>query len=306
MTHSAAPEEEIFDYNGHRLKVVSGEVYRCVGQDWKPEMTMTAEWFKDFRFDRSSDGCFLRHVRRNYSKRLLTQFSSGFERDDFFDLFNADRWSHFTVMSPHAETVEKYVELRRRMLKTRKAQFVDNRIDIETKNTHSGSRALRLYAVRPAPHMVTSKTYIEKDNLCFGKGDDVWISGWLLIESGMPATLIDIETPQFRETPGMRVIIVERGFAAVELKWLNKIQYRQDLVAVPSGRWFELKLHLHLSNRDDGLIELWQDGVKIISTSGQTLPTYDSVYWMLEYGITATPRDTVVLADDLVISDHPL
>ena len=64
-------------------------------------------------------------------------------------------------------------------------------------------------------------------------------------------------------------------------------------------------MHLTL-DAQEGTIEIWQDDVKIIDTTGQTLPEADSLLNALEVGITATSEETVLYVDDVVISHQPL
>ncbi len=69
-------------------------------------------------------------------------------------------------------------------------------------------------------------------------------------------------------------------------------------------KWFQLRVHYKLSNHEDGIIQMWQDGVKILDTTGQTLPTADSIYYAMQVGITATPLETVLYVDDVVVGDR--
>ena len=66
-------------------------------------------------------------------------------------------------------------------------------------------------------------------------------------------------------------------------------------------------MHLYLSPNSDGLTEVWQDGVKIITKAGQTLPS-GLVYDWIEVGTTAnlSGQAQVIYLDDLVISKDPI
>ena len=99
---------------------------------------------------------------------------------------------------------------------------------------------------------------IEKKTLCFAKGDHIWFSAWYYLKKGMPSTLFDFETRRFKGGPGMRLIIRRNKYATMELKFADKPQYGQFEVPLPRQRWFNLKVHLVLTNHDDGIIELWQ------------------------------------------------
>lgn len=208
------------------------------------------------------------------------------------------------MLSPNANSVKKYVQLNKRILQG--GEFLDNRIDLEMDNVHSDRRALRFYAVPPGPGMSTTKSLVEKTNLCFAKGDNIWFSGWLYLKAGVPATLVDFETRRLWGGPGIRLFIRNKKYASMELKFANKPQYNQTKVRFPVQRWVHVKLHLRLSNHDDGLIEMWQDGIKILSMNGQTLPTHDTVYNAMQVGITATSMKTELIVDDIAVSDKPL
>ena len=72
-----------------------------------------------------------------------------------------------------------------------------------------------------------------------------------------------------------------------------------------SGRWVEVRLHLRLSDQPDGVVELWQDGVKVVDARGQTLPLAGTIYDDLEVGISAHsfgPGTAVLYVDDVAIS----
>ena len=107
---------------------------------------------------------------------------------------------------------------------------------------------------------------------------------------------------RFEGAPGIRLFVQREKFATLELKFADKPMYSQLEVPLPRQKWFNLKGHLYLSNKDDGIIEMWQDGVKILSTTGKTLPTHNSFYNSLEIGITASPRETTMLLDDVIVS----
>ena len=85
---------------------------------------------------------------------------------------------------------------------------------------------------------------------------------------------------------------------------MDKPVVKQTQTPLPIGRWFELKMHLGLSSQENGVIEFWQEGRKIIDARGRTLPTSDSVLNVFQIGITATAQETVLLLDDVVISNR--
>ena len=80
-------------------------------------------------------------------------------------------------------------------------------------------------------------------------------------------------------------------------------------MAFPVGRWVNVRMHLRLSERADGRVELWQDGRKIIESEGPTLPLAGAIYDELEVGISAHsigPGSVTLFVDDLMISADPI
>lgn len=59
-------------------------------------------------------------------------------------------------------------------------------------------------------------------------------------------------------------------------------------IPIVQNEWFTLKVHLKYSNEDDGVIEIWQNGASIISTTGINLPTSNSIQNVLEIGVSAS------------------
>lgn len=295
-------DEDIVTVKGVRMKIIDGDVYTCRRGQWVFRKSLKREDFKKYQVTKTADSCTVSNTKTKKTKPLTKNFSSSFEVSKFLDLFSTDDWTHFTLKSPKADSIKEYVELRNAIFKGGK--FLDNRIDMESTNVHSGQTALRLYAVKPKT--VASKSLVINENICFAKGDDLWFTGWFYLEKGTPSTLFDFENRRLLESPGIRLFIRKDQYAAVELKFAHKPQYNQFNIKLPRQKWFNLKLHLKLSNHADGVIELWQDGAKILDTTGQTLPTHDSILTSMQVGITATDQETVLLVDDVAISDKPL
>jgi hypothetical protein len=70
-----------------------------------------------------------------------------------------------------------------------------------------------------------------------------------------------------------------------------------------------LRVHLFLSEKSDGVMEVWQDDTKVIDAHGQTLPTAKTIYDRLEVGLTAngsTEHAHTLYVDDVSISNRPL
>ena len=241
-------------------------------------------------------------------------FAEGFEGADLTaDLIGLDRgWTTFTLQSPLAPSIPKYNQIRNRILRDG-ADFLDNRVEPSSEVVHSGNKALKCYSMPPSPQMTTAKASLSTTLLYFTKGDDVWFSGWYHVaEGGMPFTVMDLECTHFKEHPGMRIMVGQDGYVRFELKWAKKPTYRQPRekrVLFPTGRWVHLKSRLKLSETTDGVIQLWQDGVKLIDEHGQTLPLANAIYDSLEIGISAHsfgPDAATLFVDDIVISEKPL
>ena len=131
------------------------------------------------------------------------------------------------------------------------------------------------------------------------------------MDSGMPFTVLDLETTWIAEHPGMRIVIVDGKYASLQLKAAGHAYYRQEKgkeVLFPKGQWVNLKVHLKLTEKDDGVIELWQDGQQILDTHGQTLVLAHAIYNSFEIGISAyneKEKAATLYVDDVSISDQP-
>ena len=229
------------------------------------------------------------------------------------DLISPQRgWTEFVLQSPKAPSVNDYVRLRKRIL-SGQSGFLDNRLELSGEVVHGGKGALKLCSEAPARDMICAKAFIGTELLHFVKGDDVWLSGWFYVPEGsaMPFTVMDLKTTWIKQYPGMRIMISGGQYAGYELKWGGKPKYYQPRgkeVPFPVAKWVCLKAHLKLSDKDDGVIELWQDGMKIVDARGQTLPLANSVYNYLEVGITAhstRPQPATLYVDDVSIADQP-
>ena len=303
-TEVAQPDEDILTLDGKRYKIVAGVVYLCKKSKWVFSYSMITRFGNIYDIRKSGDDCEVTVTQTGKKYPLPRHFSSGFEVPNFRALFNTG-WNVTSLLSPKANTPRKYSDLHSSLMKGGK--FLDNRMDLDKKNVYAGKKSLRFHAVNPDQSTQrVSKSLIEKKDLCFGKGDHIWYSAWYYLEKGMPTTLVDFETGRFKGGPGMRLIIRRNKYATMELKFADKPQYNQFKVPLPIQKWFNVKVHLLLSNNDDGVIEMWQDGKKILSTKGKTLPTHDTIYNMLQVGITAARHETTLLVDDVIVSNKPL
>ncbi len=195
------------------------------------------------------------------------------------------------------------------------AQPSANSVELSTQIVHSGTNALKLVAA-PYDGRTASKADIEREQLHFAKGDEVWSSVcYYLVGEDDPQLIFlwDLETTQYGKSPGRRLYLQNGGYLASDLgKWWSGKTFRQikgQEAKFPHDRWVKVKVHLVLSERNDGVMEVWQDGVKVIDARGQTLPTARAVYNRLQVGITANGNrqfSHTLYVDDVVISNQPL
>ncbi len=238
-------------------------------------------------------------------------FSEDFDRyTGFTDLFVKSLtdpnlfWTGFTLQSPAAPEIADYVALRKCIL-AGTCSFIDNRIEIAPDPVDASNNVLKFTSVPPTSEMITAKASIESLVTFFTKGSELWFQADYYIENGMPFSLVDFENAYFYLRPGPRVVI-RNNKLNIENKFGAKINYSHDVdITLPQQQWFTVTVHLKFSNSDDGMIQLWQDGTLLISTTGITLPTSNSVQSVLEVGITATPVGSVLYLDNLRISETP-
>ena len=240
-------------------------------------------------------------VKNNFTENMQTY-------SDFREMFLKSitdtnlYWNTFTIQSPAARSVNDYVALRSCILKNT-CTFLDNKIELSSDPLDPSNKVLKFTSVAPSSNMVTAKASIESLICYYDKGSDLWFQSNYFIESGQPFSIVDFENSYFDERPGPRVVL-RNNIISLENKFGSKKEYFQlSPIKVPANKWFTLKVHLKFSNTDNGIIELWQDGIKIISATGINLPSSNSIQNSIEVGITATSLSTVLLVDNILISD---
>lgn len=261
----------------------------------------------------------------NYTRILSTDYlktSQGLlpVRDRFLDPFqrysgladlflrsvhDTDRfWNSLTLQGPASPTVPEYVALRKCLLDGTCA-FRDNRVDLVADPLDASNRVARFTAVAPIGGMVTSKASIESSMAHFADGDDLWYRARYLFSDSLPYSIADFESQWFWEFPGPRIVF-DQGALAIEGKFGAKQKFLQpNPVPVPRRQWVSVAVHFHF-DPIAGSIELWQDGVQVLSTVGPTLPLSFAIQTNLEVGITATDRASVVYMDDVQLSKQPI
>jgi hypothetical protein len=188
-----------------------------------------------------------------------------------------------------------------------------NQLQISTEIRHSGNRALKFVAA-PYDGVTASKADIQLGGLPFTRGSEVWFSGWYFLAGGSDAGLTflwDLEASGKWQSPGRRLFLQEDECLASDLgKWWGSKTVRQAGgrgIKFPKDQWVQLRVHLVLSERDDeGLIEVWQDGVKVLDAQAQTLPTAKTVYDRLQVGLTANgnrSHSQTLYLDDVILSN---
>lgn len=241
---------------------------------------------------------------------IKNAYIENFETAQFVELFASNIadpklfWTNFTLQGPMAKTVNEYVALSMCILDN-SCDFLDNTIALVQDPENNSNQVIEFSGVAPSTDMVTSKCSLTSVLGYFKKDTDLWYEAKYYIKSGMPYSIVDFENAYFEGSPGPRVVIRDNRLE-VENKFGAKQRFTADATTeVPMNQWFTVKVHLGFSNTDNGVIELWQDGVELISTTGINLPTSNSLQNVLEVGISATQQETVLLMDDLRISDTP-
>ncbi|MFS4467147.1 heparin lyase I family protein [Maribacter sp. 2210JD10-5] len=262
--------------------------------------------FEDDNYSTTNDGIFIKEGSDLIP--VKNNFQEDFEVAEFTDLFSSDAnnedffWTNFTLQSPLAKEVADYVALSKCILEGF-CDFRDNRMDIIADPTNPENQVLKFTAVKPTSDMVTSKSSLGTVLNFFKKTDEVWFQADYFIEEGMPYSIVDFENSYFEGAPGPRVVIRENKLV-VENKFGNKaIFFGTSDRTVPVGEWFTVKVYLKYSNEADGVVEIYQDGERLFRTIGINLPTANAIQNILEVGISATDEETVLLMDNIRISD---
>ncbi len=217
-------------------------------------------------------------------------------------------WTDITLQSPLAPTISDYVNLRKCIFNST-CTFLDNRIELAKDPVNPANQVMKFHAVAPSPAMITSKASMESTLTFFRKRDDVWFEGKYFIvgtASQMPYSLVDFENKWFSSSPGPRVVIIDNRIA-VENKFGIKTLYKQpssNAIKLPTGQWVTIKVHIKYDDANAGVVEVWQDGIRIINATGTTLPTSNSIQTNVEIGITATSVAVDMFVDDIRISDR--
>ena len=318
---SALPDKEVEltrVLEGITFKVMlDGKVYRVDEETglWHYHDTVYDPVAMEAAYQREGDIVYRHDPESGQRFAVRRQFREDFEglpigSAGLRSLIGPDRgWGSVTLQSPRSPSVEDYVDLRTRIL-DQSADFADAVVAPNRQRFHSGSTSLLCRAPPRPSHMITCKSSLSTPLICFRKGDDFWFQAWFYCESSRPSSLMDLECEWLQHHGGIRAFLDEKGFLLVELKALNKPKYRQPVdsaVLFPLNEWTEVRIHLYLSDDDQGRIQLWQNSQLLIDASGPTLPLPRVIYSSLEIGISSHSygdREAVLWVDDVVVSDQ--
>jgi hypothetical protein len=298
----AAPDLT-FEEGGETYVIAGGNAYRVrpdgrrefLERLYDPDFFAKNYTVRDgqvFQVDRDSGRLY--PVSRNFSEDFERAASTD-------DLLTPSRWHYSTTDPKRADQEGNYYNL-------------GNRITVSRDVVHGGNASARFHA-RPSSR-IASKSSLSRNIMYFKKGDHVYFSGWFFIEDtptiydGGGVTLVDLESG-FMQSVGLRIIFRSNDSLGFELE-LPKTQFRQDRgseVKFPTGRWVHVEFHAFLSD-EDGLVQIWQDGQKVLDKPGRTLPLPEAIYDRFEVGVSALARgsqyEKVLYVDDIVISDSPI
>ncbi|MBP9222177.1 MAG: heparin lyase I family protein, partial [Chitinophagales bacterium] len=180
----------------------------------------------------------------------------------------------------------------------------NNIILVDTSKFHSGNRSLKFIAARSTNELL-SKCSIAKQNMAFWEGETVRLSGWYFIEGTNALDwlfLFDLEEQTaIGAGPGMRLALVNNQLL-VEYKFYESsiLQPIGQEIDFPRNEWVEIVWEVKLSQKNEGTVKLWQNGILIIDTkNNRTLPKdllysqqgTKGMYSSVEIGITANSKD---------------
>ncbi|TMM57980.1 hypothetical protein FEE95_00700 [Maribacter algarum] len=299
--------DNFIDENGNDLYIYEdGKVYLGSDNACEFQLQYFDPNFESDNYTTDASGTFIKDG--SVLIPIKNSFAEDFEKSKFIDVFATDLsdanlfWTGFTLQSPQTKTVPEYVALSKCILEET-CDFLDNSITIVEDPENSTNKVVEFNSVAPTADMVVSKCSMQSVLSYSKKSDDLWFEADYYIKSGMPYSLVDFENSYFEGSPGPRVVI-RNNKLELENKFGAKLRFESNSATiVPEGEWFKVKVHLKFSDAEDGVLELWQDDVEIISATGISLPTSNSIQNILEVGISATIQNTVLLVDNVKISN---
>lgn len=293
---------QIYKEDGKTYYLVDGVIYELQGSTLKFTDNLYDPDFYKKNYVKEGGAIYQIDPKDGALYKVVTHFEEGFENAATLkDLFGENRWHNSNVDPDYEGEPQNYYK-------------IGNRVEISHSVVRTGRGSLRAYA---KPWKDVSKASIGRGIIYFEKGDDFYFSGWFYMEDtpsiydGGGMTLFDLES-NWMKSAGIRSIFKSGDALAIELKFFGKKTFRQEKgkeIAFPIGKWVHIETHIYLSD-ENGLVELWQDGVKIVDETGQTLPLKNTVLDKFEVGISAivagAKYEKVLYIDDVVISDRPI
>ncbi|MDN5205456.1 heparin lyase I family protein [Fulvivirgaceae bacterium BMA10] len=300
-TFTSPDGQEIFIYENGELFISDGSACTFAMQYFDPDFFDNHYVINHSGTFLISDGGELFPAKSNYTEN----FEDYTSLPELFisSITDTERyWTNFTLQSPATPDESDYIALNKCII-DETCTFIDNRIELADDPANASNQVLKFTCVPPSADMITAKCSITSTLNFYRNGSEVWFEADFFIESGAPFSIIDFENAYFHQSPGPRVVIRD-GKLELENKFGSKLNYANNSeISIPQNQWFTLKVHLKYSTDNDGIIELWQDGTPIISTTGINLPTSNSIQNVLETGVTASSEGCVLYLDNMRISE---
>jgi len=223
-----------------------------------------------------------------------------FYKDDF------ESYTNLSELLPENDLLWSYSQLTR----------AENFITIDSTKAHSGNKSLK-FTAKKSDASGASKASIAKQKMAFWDGETVRMSAWYFIEGTNELEwlfLLDLEEQAtIGAGPGMRLALVDNQLR-IEYKFNEKdiIQPPEQAIEFPRNEWVELIWEVKLSQKKNGSVRLWQNGVLIIDSKGNRTSPRDLLYFQqgtkgmyssCELGITANSKsnDLTLWVDDFKI-----
>lgn len=191
-------------------------------------------------------------------------------------------------------------------------------IKLDTSNCLSGSQSLHFFGNKTENNLLSKCSYAFH-KFAFWEGQTVSASANYLIPSDADLPwlfLLDLEERAvIGAGPGIRVFIADDNALGLNFKYLqpNIFQSDSEAVYVPRNVWFNLRMEVFLSQKNDGWVKVYQNDTLVIDAPNvQTLPTdilysqqgTKGMYNSVEFGLTANPTNESLhlFLDDVEVS----
>lgn len=306
-------------------KVLSGVTYKVDTDGQLFRVTENGQWAfiesmlqpHKMRAAFEEEGGVVYRIDRDDGRRFRTRkrLGDGFEKlgigsEGLRQLVGPQRgWGSVTLQSPKAPQWEDSSALAREIL-SELGDFRDASVAPNDARAQAGSLALRCFAPPPYRGMLTCRSSLTSPLLHFKKGDHFWFRAYYFVEGALPNAIMDLECPWLTNKGGLRLTLDDAGQLMAELTAWNNPKYRQpdeSALAFPTGQWVKVSAHFHLTDTEQGIIQIWQDDQLIVDTIGSTLALPDILYSSFEIGITAhsnAEHACTVWVDQVLVVDQ--